>query len=462
MTYVDLVLQRLSTDGEREALIGGDTRLTRAQARDLLFRLADGLAQRGVRPGDGVAVFVGNTPEAVLLNLAVHLLGCRLVFVPPEPGRSELEALISKAEVAAVVVDPAFSTRIDGWHLQDLPGDAVERSPAPEFATVSYTGGTTGLPKLAVHRSGATSRWEAMKDMPPTNMLCNTLITHGSGVGTSLAALITGSKLVLGPSTFDADTFVRLAREEKITATIFVPPMLYEVLDHPACPGPQFLSVGVGGSPLAPQRLRQAIEKWGPVVYQGYGMTEAAAIAMMPATSVDLDRPETLRTVGKPNPAMEVETRDGDGDVWVRGPYVMEGYWGEPPLRETSDGWFNTGDMGHFDDDGHLYLDDRSKDVIVTGRTSDNVYSRLLDDFLITLPGIRQAAAVARPDEALGEVVHLFLVTDGQEVDFGEVRDSVIAELGEIYQPRGVTIVPQLPLTKVGKVDKRKLRAVFR
>lgn len=460
MTYVDLVLERLSTDGEREALIGGDTRLTRSQARDLIFRLADGLTRRGVQPGDGVAAFVGNTPEAVLLTLAVHLLGCRLVYVPPEPGPSELKALIERAEVAAVVVDPTFSTRLDGWHLQDLPGDAIERTPAPDHSTVSYTGGTTGLPKLAVHRPGTSARWRSLQAMPPMNMLCNTLVTHGSGAGVTLVSLLTGSKLVLGPSTFDADTFVRLARDENINATMFVPPMMYEVLDHPDCPGPQFVSVGVGGSPLAPQRLRQAVEKWGPVVYQGYGMTEAHGISMMFATDVDLDRPDTLRTVGRPLPEMEVETRDGD--VWVRGPSVMEGYWGEPPLSETSDGWFNTGDMGYLDDDGYLYLNDRSKDVIVTGRTSDNVYSRLLDDFLITLPGIRQAAAVARPDEALGEVVHLFLVTEGPDVDFDRIRDSVVAELGELYQPRGVTIVPQLPLTKVGKVDKRRLRSQFR
>ncbi|WP_112261308.1 class I adenylate-forming enzyme family protein [Lentzea terrae] len=459
MTYVDLALDRLSTDGDREALIGGDTRLTRSQARDLLFRLADGLVQRGIKPGDGVAVYVGNTPEAVLLNVAVHLLGGRLVFVPPEPGPGELRAFIDRAEVSAVVVDPTFDTKIDGWHLQDLPGDPVERAPHPSFATVSYTGGTTGLPKLAVHGPNLAAAFSAFKDTPPQKMLGTTLLTHGSGAGTAIMALVSGSKLVLGPSTFDADTFVRLAEEEQITSTVFVPPMMYEVLDHPDCPGPQFTNIRIGGSPVAPARLRQAIERWGPVVRQAYGMTEAFRISSMPPEDIDFDRPETLRTVGKPSPDIEVEIRDGD--IWVRGPSVMEGYWGEPPLS-ASDGWFNTGDMGHFDDEGYLYLDDRSKDVIVTGRTSDNVYSRLLDDFLVTLPGIRQAAAVAQPDDALGEVVHVFLVTDVPDVDFDRIRASVVAELGELYQPRGVTIVPQLPLTKVGKVDKRKLRSRFR
>ncbi|KOV81738.1 class I adenylate-forming enzyme family protein [Nocardia sp. NRRL S-836] len=461
MTYVDLVLERLSTGPDREAVIGGDTRLTRAQARELLFRLADGLARRGIGPGDGVAVFVGNTPEALLLTVAVHLLGARLVYVPPEPGPRELRALVERAEVAAVVVDPEFSTRLDGWHLADLPGDPVERTPAATFTTVSYTGGTTGMPKLAVHGPRTSSRWGALQQAPALTMLCNTLITHGSGAGVSIAALVTGSKLVLGPSTFDADTFVRLARDEQVNATFFVPPMMYEVLDHPDCPGPQFVSVILGGSPLAPHRLRQAIERWGPVVHQGYAMTEALPITLMPAAAVDLAKPDTLRTVGKADPAMQVEVRDGD--VWVRGPYVMRGYWGEPPLSETSDGWFNTGDMGYLDDDGYLYLNDRSKDVIVTGRTSDNVYSRLLDDFLVTLPGIRQAAAVSAPDEKVGEAVHLYLVLDdGHELDFDAVRSSVIAELGDLYAPRDVTVVPQLPLTKVGKVDKRKLRSLLR
>ncbi|MGW6445684.1 AMP-binding enzyme [Lentzea sp. NPDC055074] len=131
-------------------------------------------------------------------------------------------------------------------------------------------------------------------------------------------------------------------------------------------------------------------------------------------------------------------------------------------MSETADGWFNTRDMGYFDTDGFLHLNDCGKDVIVTGRTSDNIYSRLLDDFLVTLPCVRRAAAVAQPDEALGEVVHVFLLTGGPDVDVDRIRASMVAELGELYQPSGVTIVPRSPLTKAGKADWHRLRSPFR
>lgn len=461
MTYVDHVLEVLADDGEREVLVSGATRLTRTQARDRILSFADGLHRRGIRPGDGVGVFVGNTADGVLLEIAVHLVGGRLVFVPPEPGTNEMRALIKTAELELVVVDPDFDDRaaeLDGVPLPDLPGDPVERTPAADFATVFYTGGTTGTPKLAVHGPEMYSIFVALRGVvPPQVVLGNTLITHGTGHGNAVMALITGSKLVLGGSVFDAGEFVRLAREERITATQFVPPMMYEVLDHPDCPGPQFASVSLSGAPVAPRRLRQAVEKWGKVVWQAYGLSEVMGVTSMNPAEIDLDDENTLRTVGKPNPHIEVQIRDG-GEIWARGSQVMRGYWGQPPV----DGWFNTGDVGHLDENGYLYLDDRSKDVIVTGRTSDNVYSRLLDDYLVTLPGIRAAAAVGAPDEAMGEHVHLFLVPEeGCELDLDEIRASVVAELGSLYGPKGATIVPRLPHTKVGKVDKKKLRSML-
>ncbi|TWP53703.1 AMP-binding protein [Lentzea tibetensis] len=457
MTYVDGVLRVLTTEPDREVLIGGDRRLTRAEARDLLLRYADGLHQRGVRPGDGVAVFVGNTPESVLLNLSVHLLGGRLVFVTPERTEDGLRTLVAEAQVKGVVVDDRFDDRLDGWPIAELPGEPVERAGEPGFSTVLATGGTTGVPKHPVHGDLMYEVLAARAAFPPANVLVSTLVTHGTGHIHSTMGMVTGSKVVMLPQPFDAGVFIETVRAEQITVTNLVTPMLFDVLDHPDCPGPGVLHrIGIGGSPISPVRLRQALERFGPVVWQGYGLSEALGVAMMNPADIDFDRPETLLTCGRPFPGIKLEIRDGV--VWLGGPTVMRGYWGQPPL----DGMLDTGDMGHLDSNGFLYLVDRSKDVIVTGPAAGNVYSRLIDDFLVTLPGIRAAAAVGAPDERYGEAVHVFVVPEpGFPVDTDLVRAAVAAELGELYEPRGVTVLDRLPSTRVGKVDKKALRSTL-
>jgi fatty-acyl-CoA synthase len=143
---------------------------------------------------------------------------------------------------------------------------------------------------------------------------------------------------------------------------------------------------------------------------------------------------------------------------------VTEGYWGDP--ERTRDllvgGWARTGDLACRDDEGYLHLVDRARDVIVTGPTSDNVYSRLLDDFLSTLPDISEAAAVGVPDAQWGEAVHVYLVPDGEiRPDLGEIRRLVAQALGDLYQPKSLSVVARLPRTTLGKTDKKALRAAY-
>jgi fatty-acyl-CoA synthase len=170
---------------------------------------------------------------------------------------------------------------------------------------------------------------------------------------------------------------------------------------------------------------------------------------------------------------VDVELRDSNGpvtgagqvgEVWARSPMVTEGYWQDPEATRDLlvDGWARTGDLAYRDDEGYLYLVDRARDVIVTGPTADNVYSRLLDDFLGTLPGISQAAAVGVPDAQWGEAVHVFLVPDGgTRPDLGEIRRLVAQALGDLYKPKSSSVVARLPRTTVGKVDKKALRAAY-
>ncbi|MFG2500598.1 class I adenylate-forming enzyme family protein [Streptomyces sp. NPDC048441] len=520
-TYVDRILERWEKDENAEALVQGAQRLTRGEARRQLFRLGHALRAQGLVPGDGVGLFLANRVDSVLVQLAVHLIGCRVVFLPPEPGPGELAALVEQSRARAVVTDPLFAERAADAAGRSVHAPALlslgpceqqcadllalaaecpearpEGVPAPaadEAVTVLYTGGTLGRPKLAAHThrlynvlvglvedtpqdSSATGFFPTMT--PGTDrVLAATLLTHGSGHLTSIQALVTGSTLVVLPE-FEAGAALAALREERITATMFVPPMLYALLDHPECvPGalPALRRIVVGGAASSPSRLQQAVEVFGPVLSQGYGQSEALGITAFGAEDLASEgarRPELWRSCGRAISDTEIEIRGESstealpvrrvGEVCVRGEAVMLGYYEDPERTAEAlhDGWLRTGDMGYLDAEGYLYLVDRAKDIIVTGSTSDNVYSRVLEDFLLTLPGVRNAAALGVPDEEYGEAVQIFLATaEGADVDPDAVGAAVTAELGELYTPQKTVLLDRLPTTKVGKVDKKALRS---
>ncbi|MEV0260615.1 AMP-binding protein [Streptomyces sp. NPDC050617] len=521
-TYVDRIVERWCKDEDAEALVQGTQRLTRGEARQQLFRLGHALRGQGLEPGDSVGLFLANRVESVLAQLAVHLIGCRVVFLPPEPGPGELAALVEQSRARAVVTDPLFADRAADaagrsahapvllslgpceQQAADLlalaaecPDTRPEGVPAPaadDVATVFYTGGTLGRPKLAAHthhlyqvlvnradeapREPAPQGFSNMYD-GTDRVLVSTLLTHGSGHMTSVQAVATGSVVVVLPE-FEPGEALKVMREERITGTMFVPPMMYAVLDHPDCvPGalPALRRIFVGGAATSPSRLQQAIKVFGPVVGQGYGQSEALGIAVFGAADLAEEsdrRPELLRSTGRPIPDVEVEIRPEDstealsamqvGEVCVRGETVMLGYYEDPERTAAAiqDGWLRTGDMGYLDAEGYLYLVDRAKDIIVTGSTSDNVYSRVLEDFLLTLPGVLNAAALGVPDEEFGEAVQIFLATaEGADVDPASVGVAVTDALGELYTPRKTVLLDKLPMTKVGKVDKKALRTAW-
>ncbi|MFI6470312.1 class I adenylate-forming enzyme family protein [Streptomyces sp. NPDC050516] len=524
-TYVDRILEHWYKDEDAEALVQGVQRLSRGEARRRLFRLGQALRRQGLAPGDGVGLFLANRVDSVLVQLAVHLIGCRVVFLPPEPGPGELAALVEQSGARVVVTDPLFASRAADaagrsvhapvllslgpceLECQDLLALAAEcpavrpegvRGPgADEPVTVLYTGGTLGRPKLAAHShrlydalldlvdpaedASNNSHRSAFPGMDPTTdrVLASTLLTHGSGHLTSIQALLAGTALVVLPE-FEAGAALKVLREERITTTMFVPPMLYALLDHPECTAgalPVLRRIVVAGAASSPSRLQQAVEIFGPVVSQGYGQSEAlgiTAIAAEDLASQGAERPELWRSCGRGIFDTEIEVRaEGSavalatrqvGEVCVRGETVMLGYYEDPQRTAEAlrDGWLRTGDMGYLDAEGYLYLVDRAKDIIVTGSTSDNVYSRVLEDFLLTLPGVRNAAALGVPDEEYGEAVQIFLATaEGTDIDPDEVGAAVTAELGELYRPRKTVLLSQLPTTKVGKVDKKALRAAW-
>lgn len=520
-TYLEHILEHWHEDEDADALVQGELRLTRREARQRLFSLGHALRRQGLVPGDGVGLFLANHVDSVLVQLAVHLIGCRVVFLPPEPGPGELAALVEQSKARVVVTDPVFAARAADaagrsvhapvllsvgpceQRCTDLLAVAAEcpvtrpegvsAPAADEAVTVLYTGGTLGRPKLAAHshrlydvlmdgvaadggNAPSVGFFPAM-DPGTDRVLVSTLLTHASGHLTSLQALVTGCALVVLPE-FEAGAALEVLREERITATMFVPPMLYALLDHPQCEVgalPVLRRIVVGGAASSPSRLQQVVEVFGPVLSQGYGQSEALGIAAFDAEDLAVQaarRPELWRSCGRAISDTQIEIRGEDGtavlpagqigEVCVRGKAVMLGYYEDPQRTAEAfyGGWLRTGDMGYLDAEGYLYLVDRAKDIIVTGSTSDNVYSRLLEDFLLTLPGVRNAAALGVPDEDYGEAVQIFLATaEGADVDPDAVGAAVTAELGDLYTPRKTVLLDQLPMTKVGKVDKKALRA---
>ncbi|MFJ4835317.1 AMP-binding protein [Streptomyces sp. NPDC088747] len=496
------VLNQLAARGDHEAIVHGERRISGSRVRETVLRFAAALRRAGVGPGTGVALFTVNTPETVMLKLAVHFLGGRLVFVPPEPGTRELEAYVRRADVEVLVFDPVFEERTESL-LREAPLREVfalgpstvaadwlsvsanatplgieDAADGRLLATMLSTGATTGPPKLVIHGPGyyenvvAVSKAVADTESADPRLLLCTSLTHSSGHHAALHALLSRQPLVLTEGS-DVGETLSLMGEQKITGMMVTPATLYEMLDHPDSHGgfPELRTIYYVGAGAAPDRLRAAMDRFSCRLWQFYASTECGVIAQLLPHEHEPGRPELLASCGRPAPGVAVEVRDeyGDvvrtgqiGEVHVRGSMVMREYWREPERTAEAlrDGWLRTGDLAYRDHDGYLYLVDRVKDVIVTGRTADCVYSRLLDDLLISLPTVRDAAALGVPAPEFGESVHVVVVPyDESDLDTDELTRQVVDALGSHYAPGSYSVAASLPHTASGKVDKEALRA---
>jgi acyl-coenzyme A synthetase/AMP-(fatty) acid ligase len=226
----------------------------------------------------------------------------------------------------------------------------------------------------------------------------------------------------------------------------------------------------VSGSPLSPDRLAEAVDRLGPVVYQGYGQTEVGNIAMLTPGDIAGGPDGRLASTGRPHPQVEISVRDEtgdervpgqDGEIFVRCPYQMKQYWRDPgETRDVvRDGWIRTRDLGHVDDEGYLYLVGRTRDVILVNAMV--VYAGPIERVLASHPGVIDAYVTGAPDERTGEAVHAFVVPSGDRALDGtasaELAALVRAQLGEDSVPQTITEVPGVPVAASGKPNKREL-----
>ncbi|MEV1160071.1 AMP-binding protein [Micromonospora chokoriensis] len=497
-TYVDTALDLFAGFGDREALVGGGRRLSYTEAAALVRSMAATLARHDVRPGAAVLVTVANAVEGPLLQLALHLIGCRTMWVAPVTSRREVDEFIRLARPDALVYDardpaslgPALAAALPGTPVcclgeggagPDLTASVeVAELPAPGAEPESFlqTSGTTGSPKLVHHRESFYAQILTLAadfraaGFPQLRHLSHSPMWLASGQITTLFNLFTGGVLFLRDD-WDPVAFVDTVQRERINSTFVTPPMLYEVLDHPALVGADFSAMfmfNVGAGPAAPARLRQAIARFGPVLRIVYGLSEAVVITALPGLTDDPEHPERLRSCGRPYGDVRIEIRDDDGtvlptgrdgEVWVHTRLSFAGYHGQPELTAQTlvDGWVRTRDIGHLDDDGYLYLVDRAHDMIVTHRRNWAIFCRPIEDVLAGHPQVRAAAVIGVPDDTVGEVPYAYVVlAPGATVTAAELIDLVTAELNEMWAPAGVEVVDRLPVNRSVKVDKRALR----
>jgi fatty-acyl-CoA synthase len=491
-TYGDLIAAALGRHHDRIAYVHGERTITYRDAARGVGRAQAGLRALGLRRGDGLAVLSANRPEALHVLFAAALLGVRYTPLHPLGSLDDHVAVLEDAEVGVVAVDrdtfadraTALVDRLRGLRVVALdelqagdPEPLVARAQLADPLFLAYTGGTTGRAKGVVlpHRSLAANALLTLAEwewpVEPRFLACAP-VTHATGL-VVLPVLWRGGTVVLRHG-FDAGAVLDELERHRITMTFLVPTMIYALLDHPAL-DPERLALDVlvyGAAPMSPARLREGIERLGSVYMQMYAQTEAPnTVTVLRRADHDLARPERLASCGRPLAGLDVAVLGDDGrsvpdgeagELCVRGPLVMDGYWHRP--EETAetlrDGWLHTGDVARRDGDGFLYLVDRRKDMIVSG--GFNVYPREVEDALLSHPAVAQAGVIGVPDDKWGEAVTAFVVAhDGAAVDVDALRDHVRARKGPVQAPKRIELVDALPLTPLGKPDKKALRARF-
>ncbi|MDN5893709.1 MAG: AMP-binding protein [Nocardioides sp.] len=481
-----------------------------------LVRQANALAHRlqhhGVGPGTPVALMMGNGAEYVVADQAVLRAGGAKVPINDLVGQRESLHIVrdSRAVVAVAtssqlpnaleaLADPESSVRVvieagadnsqssrpgvESWTAAvgsgALAPPEVEVAPS-DVGLILYTGGTTGLPKGVVHTQlGLTLNVLAhaveIGFSDDERLVLTSPLPHSSGFHLQAAQL--KGALVFVESGFDPQTVLERIERDRATFLFAVPTMIYRLLDHVEQVSVQrdpdlssLRTILYGAAPITAERLTQGLTVFGSVFMQLYGQSEAPNfITRLTRDDHDPDRPERLTSCGRPSTMATVRIVDeagaecatgSVGEVVARTAYTMEGYLGLPEKTAETlrDGWLHTGDLGRLDEDGYLYLVDRKTDMIITGGM--NVYSSEVENVIAELDGVAQVAVVGLPDPDWGEAVSAFVVAgDESDLDEAQVRDHCRERLSKYKAPKSVVFMAQLPLTSVGKLDKKALRA---
>jgi fatty-acyl-CoA synthase len=510
-----LTVGALKRNKDKPVLFLGNTTLTGGQLAERISQYIQAFEALGAGSDAAVGLLSLNRPEVLMIIGAGQTQGYRRTALHPLGSLDDHAYVLNDAEITSLIIDPnpMFVERALGL-LGKVPGltqvltigpvpealagvavdlnaEAAKYSPMPLVAAdlppdhiggMAYTGGTTGKPKgvIGTVQSITTmttiqlAEWEWPEH--PKFLMC-TPLSH-AGAAFFVPTIVKGGEMVV-LSKFDPAEVLRVIEELKITATMLVPSMIYALMDHPDSHTRDLSSletVYYGASAMNPVRLAEAIRRFGPIFAQYYGQSEAPMVITYLAKGdhdekrlTSCGRPTLFaRTAllgedGKPVPQGEV------GEICVSGPLLSGGYWNLPDetSRTFHDGWMHTGDLAREDEDGFWYIVDRTKDMIVTG--GFNVFPREVEDVVAEHPSVAQVCVIGTPDEKWGEAVTAVVVlrpnapSDEESVSkmTAEIQAAVKERKGSVQSPKQVIVVESVPVTALGKPDKKSVRAQF-
>ncbi|MFO1394067.1 MAG: long-chain-fatty-acid--CoA ligase [Steroidobacteraceae bacterium] len=493
-TFADPLEHARRTAPTRLAVVDGDFSCTFAELHERCARLAGAMASLGLARGDRVAILARNSHEYLEAYVGLPAAGYAIVPLNTRHSPTELEYAVRDAGARVLITDRDAGTlgsvvervvrtgdEYEALLAAATPDRLGEHVTEQSLSGLYYTGGTTGASKgvMLTHRNLIANAQMWMSHVPARRhdvFLIAAPLFHAAGTAPVLANIWSGVPQVMVPA-FDPGAALDLIEWHRCTLSIMVPTMLAALTEEQRLRPREASTLRLvvhGGSPIATQLLRRAGETFpGLELGEVYGATELSPIATLLIGEAEwLDHPRA-RSCGQParGTRIRIASRDGRtlpqgevGEVLVRGPQMMPGYWNKPEQTAAAlrDGEYWTGDLGYMDDEGYLFLVDRSKDMIISG--GENIYSSEVEDVLYRHEAVLEAAVFGVPDDKWGEAVHAVVVPRAghEHVDPAELIAFCRDRIAHYKVPRGIDLRREpLPKSGPGKVLKRELRAPY-
>ncbi len=503
--------QSLAHHPDNIALIEGERRYSFKEFARRTYCMGNALLSLGLEKGERVAILDWNSIETAESYFSIPNAGLILVMLNPRLASPEILAILSDAQVSALIIEQSFLDRLTsilehlgfirhfiligdealprGWHryetlIAEAAPEASRTEPGGEdLAALMYTSGTTGTPKgcMVTHRNffhvGQSMSCE-LEMTEDDKGIITTPVFHASGMVVLMNGIYSGVPTVIMPR-WDTLDFLHLVEKYRITTGVLATPMLLYLtqFSREACPSTKSLrKLLFAGAPVVPAVFQKAIERFGNIFVHAFGTTETVgAICILRQESVaqalrDGDT-QILSSCGKAYMDMSVQVvtefnpspgADNIGEIRVRGAGIARGYWNKGPETRDAfrDGWFYTGDLGRVDDKGFIYIIGRKKDVIITG--AENVFPAELEKILHTHPAIKEAAVIGLDNAKWGEIVTAFVVLrEGTSLSLEQIVAFCRENVAGYKVPKKAFFIDTLPISSTGKILKNRLKEQF-